>query len=209
MSWQDDRRHAVFDPNALGRLQWILDEWAAQGVTPVALPWQAPEACIAHTRPDMQGRADPATHEGLLLASGEQAFLWLDDQGELPASPQGYIGWTPCFRHEPRYDGLHHHYFLKAELFIPLNGGDALRALERLVDRVDESWQRCAQVEGRPEVDLVREVTGALSQDLVLGDVELGSYGVRERMNGRGPYLYGTALAEPRWSRTWPSASCD
>lgn len=199
-----DPRLAMFDLAVLGRMQWILDWWQRQGVQPVALPWLVPDACIAHTRPPTVAGPEPATPEGPLVASGEQAFLWLDDQGQLPPCDMGYVGWTPCFRPEPVYDATHHHYFLKVELFLPLGDREPLRQLDFLMTRVEGSWRDCAQAEGRPLRSLDREITGDLSQDLQLGGVELGSYGVRERLNDRGLYLYGTALAEPRWSRTWP-----
>jgi hypothetical protein len=199
-----DPRLAVFDPSALGRLQWIMDWWQRQGLRWVNLPWWVPESCIAHTRPPNVCLPEPATHEGPLVASGEQAFLWLDAEDRLPSHEMGYIGWTPCFRHEPVYDATHHHGFLKAELFIPLGNRDPRAQLDFLMARVEGSWRDCAQAEGRPLPTLDRAVTGPLSQDWLLRGVELGSYGVRERMKGKGLYLYGTALAEPRWSQTWP-----
>jgi hypothetical protein len=203
--WRQDPRHPQFDANALGRLQRTLDYWKQQHAFQVVpLPWMAPESAMAHTRP-LFGPGpglEPATDVGALVASAEQAFMWLQAQGLLAHEAQGYIGWTPCFRNEQHYDAYHHHYFLKAELFE--TAGDAPhQQLRRMVDRVKAAWQQLARQEGGPRHHREEVSTGTDSLDLYVQGVELGSYGVRPRLAHEGHYLYGTALAEPRWSTVW------
>lgn len=205
MSWEHDARHAHFDTRVLDRLQWVMDWWTARGFQSVPLPWMVPDHCMAATRPPHTRFPEPATSEGSLAASGEQSLLWLDEQGLLPANSTGLIGWTPCFRNEA-YDRWHHHYFLKAELFVPVNRSHAEGRLGALVAQVQTCWQMRARYEGLPERPLRVESTGTESVDIKLGQVELGSYGIRPRLGGRGSYLYGTALAEPRWTRAWTEA---
>lgn len=197
-----DARQVPLDLRVLERLQRVLDAWTQRGWTPVALPWMAPEPYMAATRPDTVRWPEPATHEGALVASGEQAFLWLAAHDRLPPAAHGWIGWSPCFRHEA-YDPLHQHYFLKAELFAPLDTPD-MESVLRLARQVTGTWYDLADTEGRdPEARFHWAATDDLSGDLLLDGIELGSYGVRAQPGQRGWYLYGTALAEPRWSRAW------
>lgn len=198
-AWTADPRHAVFDARALGRVQATLDWWAARGCTVVALPWMAPERAMDATRPPHASATDLGTEEGALVASGEQAFLWLDAQGLLPEGP--VIGWTPCFRREA-YDAWHHHYFLKAELFVPVVAPDAPHEafLHEIMARTQELWRDLRRQEGASVVDYRAQIQPDGSWDLVTpSGLELGSYGIRTRLNG-GAYVYGTALAEPRWT---------
>jgi hypothetical protein len=206
MTWEHDARHAHFDGRVFDRLQGVMDWWAKRGFATVNLPWMVPERFVLATRQPEARLPDPATSEGFLVGSAEQAFLWLDEQGLLPKESPGLIGWTACFRHEA-YDRWRHHYFMKAELFVPVARNHAYRRMGAMVSMVQACWQARAKAEGLGERTLKVKVTGPESVDLMLGPVELGSYGVRERLGGRGAYLYGTALAEPRWFKSWSSVS--
>lgn len=203
-NWQDDPRQAIFDSKVLGRLQHVLEFWRSEGYEVVPLPWLAPPDAMAWTRPENAMSPEPATHEGALVASGEQSFLWLDNQGLLPFAEKGYIGWTPCFRHEPKYDRQHHHYFMKAELFIPVDPVVALDKVHYIVQKTALCWRAMAMSEGRRDVIPETVHTSKHSVDLLVEGVELGSFGIRRRMDDNLVYVYGTALAEPRWSNTWP-----
>lgn len=203
LDWRKDYRQAQFDEQSLWRLHTILSYWKQRQYQYVALPWMAPEIVMAHTRPDNAATPEPRTNEGALVASGEQSFLWLDDQEQLDPTAAGFVGWTPCFRHEHAYDERHHHYFMKAELFVPVYD-DPRGCLDTLIANVTNSWRALAISEGRRDVLPECLTTGPDSMDLLVNGVELGSFGIRQRLSGRGLYLYGTALAEPRWSLAWP-----
>lgn len=200
-----DAAHAVMAPHVLQRMAWVQQWWMARGFTYVALPWMAPEDCMAHTRPPQADDRDPSTCVGPLVASGEQSFLWLDAEGALPPAEHGYIGWTPCFRRE-QYDTWHHHYFLKAELFVP-QSGPCLPAhpwdLTTLVQAAAQCLQALHAQEhpNAPCPPITRMPQGHGAIDLNLAGNEVGSYGIRPRL-GEGTYAYGTALAEPRWTTT-------
>lgn len=203
--WRNDRRLAVFDNNSLARIQFVMDFWKGEGYEAVSLPWMAPEQAMAHTRPDNALKPEPATHEGALVSSAEQSFLWLDSEQLLPFSQKGYIGWTPCFRHEEKYNETHHHYFVKAELFIPVLPDEARQKMRHIMNRTALCWRALAISEGRKDLIPETVMTSKDSADLLLGGVELGSYGVRKRMlPGDEYYIYATAIAEPRWSHVWP-----
>ena len=192
--------------STLARMSQVLEHWQRLGAVYVDLPWCAPEVFVEATRPATARRA-PETPEGLVVASGEQSFFWLAHTGQLPDASL-MIGWTPCFRDEPAHDTLHHHCFIKAELFAwvaPWTGGDTWRAvyppqLKRLIVQA-QSWFH-DQIRQRnpnacaPQIIQVEEHMW----DLVHNGVELGSYGCRLHPTLNRPYLYGTALAEPRLS---------
>lgn len=227
--WSEDYRHAVLPDGCLRRLQMTLDHWRTQyGFAVVALPWMVPEKFMAATRPDFVDPTIPdlGTEEGPLVCSAEQAFLWLHAQKALPPAP-GYIGWTPCFRRELYAPGRHH-YFLKAELFVlaPTDtGGGEDRSTKPNVqaddpvveDKSDEIrdrlacntmrwWGQLAALEQcprallqleSPDDDGVVDISGLIKGQ---GFLELGSFGVRTCPSETQRYIFGTALAEPRWS---------
>ena len=205
LDWRKDPRQAQFDRQVLLRLHAVLAYWERKGYEVTPLPWMAPELAMAHTRPADALVPEPGTHEGALAASGEQAFLWMEHQGLLDPTKSGYIGWAPCFRHEKQYDKHHHHYFLKAELFASAHD-DPMARLDEMIESVSGSWRALAISEGRRDLLPERVPTGKYSVDLFVDGVELGSFGVRKNLGGTGPYLYGTALAEPRWSHVWPKS---
>lgn len=191
--------------SSLFLLDACLSAWTSRGFRYVSLPWVVPTRYTDVTRPP--GATDVLTPHGALVASGEQAFLQLWDEAHLPPSRLGYIGWTPCFRDEPVLDDLHHHAFIKAELFIPLEAaclaeldaleGPSQRLLARLVEQQAEVFRLLASREGRRGIPLVQERVDGRQTDLLLAGIELGSYGLR-CFKDRA-YLYGTALALPRF----------
>lgn len=189
-----------FAANSLLLLHRAVEWWVAQGFQYVDLPWMVPKEFSDATRPAYC--RDIESLHGSFVASGEQSFLQLWEQERLPAGAPGYIGWTPCLRDEV-LDTTHQHGFMKAEWFVPLDPArDAMwrswllklvgdqsvmfgtltrRAGESLPPRAEAFWSGPEQI------------------DLMIGGLEVGSYG-RRFFNGR-PYLYGTALALPRFTQ--------
>lgn len=155
--------------------------YAAAGFTPVAVPWVVGDAAYRATLP---ADASPyATLGGYLVASGEQSFLQLLDQGVDLCAAQCT---TPCFRDED-HDSWHAPYFLKVELLRADDTSDA--ALEAMIDTAASFLSTYIPV------TRLRLPDG--STDLVTADgVELGSYG-RRRRHGH-TWLFGTGVAEPR-----------
>lgn len=188
-----------FHPQSLQLLQQALDWWQAQGFQLVDLPWMVPAHYAEATRPSFC--RDVQTLYGSFVGSGEQSFLQLWAEGALPADAPGYIGWTPCLRDE-RLDETHQHGFMKAEWFKPVDGlpsAEGMQLVRQLALRQAECFRYLAMGLGYPEPTLVLEYQSDLQVDLVLGNQEVGSYGWR-LYEGKA-YLYGTALALPRFTQ--------
>lgn len=180
-------------PEALARFSIACSDWLAAGSTWVDLPWTAPEFFVESTRPDGVSARLPTPH-GHLVASGEQSFLWLDERGLLPEGR--LIGWTPCFRDEPKFDRWHQFGFMKMEVYEVLRPGDhPASSLYALVSHAAGHFERWAGKHVHQK--FFRDGTA----DIDLNGHEIGSYGVRPHPSIPGrSYLYGTVLAEPRFS---------
>jgi hypothetical protein len=196
-----NNRPAVSGPFASGSLLMLhkaIEAWRAQGFRYVDLPWMVPKEFSDATRPPEC--RDLRTLYGSFVASGEQSFLQLWDAGQLSGA-RGYVGWTPCLRDE-KLDALHQHGFMKAEWFVPLVGEhphDWAAVLPQLVTTQVEIFKLVAHECGEVSQGALEVVAlGPEQVDIELNGVEIGSYGRRE-FRGRY-YLYGTALALPRFT---------
>lgn len=185
-------KHALISAQSLARMSRVMERWVhGLGAVEVPLAWVVPEAYTEATRPAWAAR-QPSTPHGRLVASGEQTFLQLAEEGILPPGRR-FIGWTPCFREE-NFDATHHYTFIKAEVFAWVD--ESVSVSDQLLCLIDGA-RRALQ----PETDLpivpVPQSDG--SWDLEIQGVEVGSYGMRRLPQSGRPYLYGTALAEPRF----------
>lgn len=187
-----------FAANSLLMLHLAVDAWRTRGFRYVDLPWMVPKEFSDATRP--AECRDLPTLFGSFVASGEQSFLQLWAAGQLSGA-RGYVGWTPCLR-DDKLDELHQHGFMKAEWFAPLpddDGCDWHARLMQLVMSQAEIFRLVAQHSYQPLRAPVRIVElGPEQVDIELNGIEIGSYGRRE-FRGQ-PYLYGTALALPRFT---------
>lgn len=185
--------------NTLHLLQTAVRWWQEEvGFAFVDLPWIVPAVYSDATRP--AHCRDIQTPHGSFVASGEQSFLQLSCEGRLPAGMPGYIGWTPCLRDEQVLDEQHQHGFMKAEWFVPLAAGDTgLDCLTTLLSQQVALFYVLAREADGPENLWMRRdwSQGEGQVDILLSDIEIGSYGVREALGQR--YIYGTALALPRF----------
>jgi seryl-tRNA synthetase len=187
-----------FTANSFMLLQETIAFWRELGYLFVDLPWVVGHRFVEATRPIGMPMGIETAH-GVLVASGEQSFLQLMSESKLAEAP-GYIGWTPCFREEPEFTALHHLGFLKAELFIPVESTEiGLESLQRLLDRQGELFETLAQSMNFYDTSFTTKSISALQTDIELNGVEIGSYGVRS-FEGHC-YLYGTALALPRFTQ--------
>lgn len=119
-----------------------------------------------------------------LVASGEQSFLYLYLKGFLPKGKFQTV--TPCFRFES-FDNLHSKYFIKNEL-IDTEAPHVFRLAE-IVKTSLEFFQQYI-----PEAEIMENDDDTF--DIVYGDYELGSYGIRETNFLK--WIYATGCAEPR-----------
>lgn len=185
--------HANLNETSILRLHQAVSYWREKGYEYTGLPWIVPQKYTDFTKPPMVLSSDPTTEHGTLVASGEQSFLQLWDEGRLSAG-KGYLGWSPCFRNEPYFDDRHHFYFMKAELFYPVPDNPR----QVLNEQVNGALRFFSGLLGTSESLSTRQIT-ADQIDIEFQGIELGSYGIRQ-LPDTGQYVYGTALAEPRFS---------
>lgn len=173
------------------------------------VPWAVEREAILMTRP-AHIRTEPmgydVDYEGWNpkkhlhpVASAEQSFL----QMQMDAIAKGermtgsYVTMTPCFRNEPVIDEIHLPYFLKVELISwdKTTGEDLSKMVAgaRLLFE-DHLW---VDVVVNKDIDPI----GVQAWDIIShhSGIELGSYGIRQHERV-GRWLYGTGLAEPRFS---------
>lgn len=201
---------------ALGMAQDLYDAKFAR----IEVPWWASVDIVNVTKPPQADSYALSIYgkskQKALLASGEQGFLYLANKGQLPLGKYQTV--TPCFRDEP-YDRYHSKQFMKLELirlmpsqyditqwqvvgmasFAQRVFGAVARAIARdtnfnpKLKIIETGVSDPIQVDGTRQLDVV----------MVLPDkreIELGSYGARR--TSFATWIYGTGLAEPRFSRT-------
>lgn len=124
-----------------------------------------------------------------LVGSAEQSFIYYILTNQIPYGK--YCSITPCFRDEPILDDLHHKTFMKLELmyFYP---NVKIENIFSMMDDVKNVYKKLFNI----SLDVVN-ITDK-TYDLYFNGIEIGSYGIREVTNYS--ILYGTGLAEPRFS---------
>jgi tRNA synthetases class II (D, K and N) len=120
------------------------------------------------------------------IASGEQGFLYLMAKGHLTKDMYQTI--TPCMRND-NIDETHAKYFMKNELIYAFNNSkeDLLLIVEYAKSFFEEY------------VHKVNVIKTDIGYDIEYNEIEIGSYGIRNSIIG--PWIYGTGVAEPRFSR--------
>jgi hypothetical protein len=181
-----------------------IDFYESKGFTRIESPWTVTEAISSITKPK-DAREFKLQHEDgkVLVASGEQSFLYLFNKGFLPKGR--YQTTTPCFRHEP-FDSLHTKYFIKNELIDTKNVDTA-----RLQDIVAIAFDFFSKYFDKKRLRIEGDGISGLSYDIQYKIphtfpreedtvVELGSYGIRT--SPFVEWIYATGIAEPRTSST-------
>jgi hypothetical protein len=191
----------MIDYMMLGRAQ---DYYDANGYRIIDAPWLVSEQVSNITRPE-QAPHYFVTKEGktkTFVASGEQSFLYLMAKGQLPTGKFQTI--TPCIRNDA-FDELHVKYFMKCELIHFSRGAIADEEVDDVVEKAMGLFkalacrpEKLAVVRTRPD-NLNPFVDVGTTYDITYGGVEIGSYGRRRCVLGE--WIYGTGLAEPRFSR--------
>ena len=184
------------------RLARALNFYKIQGYDFVALPWEASVDAIHLTLPaasagavaTMRYHRNGGQERSFLVGSAEQSFL---DRAWMGKDLRGKrVAITPCFRTESEYSDSHCRYFMKVELW---HGGTS-DDVDLLSMAEDARTFMDLELRQRGVYDrLVQRAITADGFDLELNDVEIGSYGKRRTLSGT-PYIYGTGLAEPRFS---------
>lgn len=180
-------RPHVIDYRKIAR---AIEFYSNKGYEYIEVPWLVARKSIEITKP---ASARPfETFLGDLVASGEQSFLEI--RSEL-CPGRKYQCVTPCFRDEPILDEFHLNHFLKLELIIPLWKNDSA---EEYVDKIfkDGYAFACHYNSSNNAVSSAKTDDG---RDILVDDIEIGSYGYREHEGFR--WVYGTGIAEPRFTQ--------
>lgn len=163
--------------------------YKALGYLNINTPWMVtPHAVTATLPPDSRLIQ---SNFGCLVGSGEQGFIQMMLDGVL--EPGKYQTTTPCFRDEANQDDLTLPYFMKTELIWYMPEGELQIAYQTVLNNALACF---FDISDADEFDAVQTAEGF---DLMFAGIELGSYGVR-RM-GDHVWVYGTGLAEPRFSQ--------
>lgn len=159
--------------------------YESKGFEYIEVPWDTPKKYQEATY--MGEDFYPIGDDRYLVGSSEQSFVYLLDNGHLTNGK--YITCSPCFR-GGEISEIHQEYFMKAELFDNTDCSE-LR-LKEIVDFACEFFAQYSPV--------FTQKTGDLSYDIVTPlAIEVGSYGIREYKELS--WIYGTAIAEPRFSK--------
>lgn len=180
---------------------WLAIDWARlaravafyeqRGYEKIEAPWLVEPQYREITYPHLNAFQ---TQHGDIVGSAEQSFLQLAFEGKISIKMGSkYVAITPCFRDHQPNDPLHQLYFMKVELFQPIKWGNSYPDLQP-VEMLFDSGQFFASEGALPEKEETDE-----GIDWTVGGIEVGSYGYRVH-DGFG-WLYGTGLAEPRFSQ--------
>lgn len=157
------------------------------GFTRIETPWLVTDYVDQITRPKNAIPYHIPNKSKNFVASGEQSFLYLYLKEYLPKGKFQTI--TPCLRNDP-FDLTHTKYFMKNELIDTENVNE--KNLRVMVNRALEFFRN----------EISQQVVPFETEDgidLVLDNIELGSYGIRH--TDFLSWIYGTGCAEPRTSR--------
>lgn len=162
--------------------------YSSQGYLQTKAAWWAPFDTMMATCPEVSRLVQIPGH-GFLVGSSEQSFLDLETQGLLDKGR--FVACTPCFRNEPVLDDLHQIGFMKVELYCNDDVSD--NALDNVISHAHSFMS--GYLSGSRFLERVRTHQG---WDLCVDGIEVGSYGRRTWRNHS--WIYGTGLAEPRFS---------
>ncbi len=185
------------------------------GYRGIETPWWVTADIANITKPPGAGNYDVMPNNKCLVASGEQSFLYLANKGHLP--PGKYHTVTPCFRNEA-YDRYHSKQFMKLELIelidsskpslIMTNFTARSTAVNKLAQLALTFFKSISPGSLHKKlhiitVDAVDALAITSQLDVVFqspyGQIELGSYGMRQA--SFGAWIFGTGIAEPRFSK--------
>ncbi len=171
-----------------------IKHYEAVGFSRIESPWTVTKAVSDITKPPQCDEFTIKEKGKVLVASGEQSFLYLALKGFLV--PGRYQTVTPCFRNDA-FDKLHTKYFIKNELIDTKWVNE--HSLHLIIKSAISFFKQYI-----PEKFLAVDKTSDTSYDIIFRSkvedeiIELGSYGIREC-----PFLkwiYATGCAEPRLS---------
>ena len=175
----------LIDYNLIGKAQTF---YKALGYQNVDTPWLVSPEAIKATLPS--NAQIIRTTFGCLVGSGEQGFIQLMLESKL--RPGKYQTSTPCFRDEKEYNDFTRLSFFKTELIWYMPTVELNVAYNEVLNNALSCMFEISNAEA---LDVIQTPDGF---DICCNNIELGSYGVRQM--GPHTWVYGTGLAEPRFS---------
>jgi seryl-tRNA synthetase len=160
------------------------------------VPWAISEEAISITATEARWRDIALTPFGYLVGSAEQSFLQMVLDQRI--SRGKYVACSPCFRPCETVDLLHRQHFMKVELFRN-DELDDVALTDMREDAFDFATLELTYAHTGLATTGLHWTATSEGMDLDLGAVEIGSYGRREHPLVGG-WLYGTGVAEPRFS---------
>jgi hypothetical protein len=184
-----------------GLISNAIDYYDSQGFLRIETPWLVSKDIADLTKPLDSStyivQKDVETKQKAFVASGEQSFLYLINKGHMPNSGR-YQTVTPCLR-DDAWDTTHMKNFVKLEL-IEYNTDANIDDDARVKRMVDQAMGFFSKHVDKKLLTVVKIITkDAVSYDINLNDIEIGSYGYRKCLFCN--WIYGTGIAEPRFSR--------
>lgn len=170
-------------------IQLSIDYYKLHNFSRIESPWTVTPYISGLTKPSDKIDYKLEHNKKVLVASGEQSFLYLYLKGFLPKGR--YQSVTPCFRDEI-FDLTHTKYFMKNELI------DTLHVNEENLMIVVGTCFEFFKKNLKDSKDLMVVKTSDTSYDIEYKGIELGSYGIRSC--DFLEWIYGTGIAEPRFS---------
>lgn len=171
-----------------------IEFYESKGFKRIEAPWTVSEYVDSITKPEDRPHYQLKHNDKCLVASGEQSFLYLYLKEYLPLGRYQTV--TPCFRYEA-YDLFHEKTFMKNELIIT---DDVSKTnLKMLIDSAMEFFKLKVPYKEKLKSVKIEDSKDIIQYDIMYGDIELGSYGIRHTHFLK--WIYGTGCAEPRLSK--------
>lgn len=177
------------------RLYNSIESYKEAGFYPIDTPWIVPTEISNSTSP-VKNDGELKHLDGYsLVGSAEQSFIYSYSIKHLVRGKFQSI--TPCFRLSEVEDYTHQKWFMKNELFICGKELVSDSNLEKVIVNCSRFFEN--ELKKFNLDHLLNEVETNEGFDLYLGSIEIGSYGIRT--TEYGDFIYGTGLAEPRFSK--------
>ena len=168
-----------------------INFYLKHGFERIEAPWWVPENILNITKPSDAPEENYYLKKNnkCLVASAEQSFLYMANQGLLPKGK--FQATTPCFRDEIQGE-FKRKFFIKNELIIT----DDVNP-EKLKEVISLCFDFFKTQVNHPELLKIIPIDDTF--DIVYNNIELGSYGIRS--THFVSWIFATGCAEPRLSR--------
>jgi seryl-tRNA synthetase len=163
----------------------------------IQVPWSVPLLETMLTCPDESFAVKAFENDSYFVGSAEQSFLYLDRRNLLQKDYK-FVACTPCFRNE-KVDKWHQKTFEKVELFLAIKNENPEDILNMFINDALECFNDLFNDFKSKKYPLEIEKTD-IGYDINYAGIELGSYGIRKNEEHGLHWVYGTGVAEPRFS---------